>query len=188
MFNVTMQNHSPFLSGKVTGGYKLGYEGKMPEANEYMNLVAHSDAAAKKLINYFKKVDEDTIVLFFGDHQPKIEGSFFSNMKKTFKILACVMTLALVALVFASCGAKTETLTMATNAEFPPYEYYDGDKIVGIDAEIAQAIADYTKAIELNPKDATHYNNRGIAHRKLGNAAQAEADFAKARELEAQNQ
>lgn len=34
------------------------------------------------------------------------------------------------------------TLTMATNAYFPPYEYYEGDKIVGIDAEIAQAIAD----------------------------------------------
>jgi len=33
-------------------------------------------------------------------------------------------------------------LVMATNAEFPPYEFYDGDKIVGIDAEIAQAIAD----------------------------------------------
>lgn len=33
-------------------------------------------------------------------------------------------------------------LTMATNAFFPPYEYYEGDKIVGIDAEIAQAIAD----------------------------------------------
>ena len=33
-------------------------------------------------------------------------------------------------------------LTMATNAQFPPYEYYDGDKIVGIDAEIAGAIAE----------------------------------------------
>ena len=31
---------------------------------------------------------------------------------------------------------------MATNAEFPPYEYHDGDAIVGIDAEIAKAIAD----------------------------------------------
>ena len=31
---------------------------------------------------------------------------------------------------------------MATNAYFPPYEYYQGEKIVGIDAEIAQAIAD----------------------------------------------
>lgn len=31
---------------------------------------------------------------------------------------------------------------MATNATFPPYEYYEGDKVVGIDPEIAQAIAD----------------------------------------------
>lgn len=33
-------------------------------------------------------------------------------------------------------------LTMGTNAEFPPYEFREGDKIVGIDAEIAQAIAE----------------------------------------------
>ncbi len=32
-------------------------------------------------------------------------------------------------------------LIMATNAYFQPYEYYDGDKIIGIDAEIAEAIA-----------------------------------------------
>ena len=34
------------------------------------------------------------------------------------------------------------TLVMATNAYFQPYEYYDGDAIVGIDVEVAQAIAD----------------------------------------------
>ena len=34
------------------------------------------------------------------------------------------------------------TLTMATNATFQPYEYYDGDNIVGIDADIAQAVCD----------------------------------------------
>ena len=33
-------------------------------------------------------------------------------------------------------------LTMGTNAAFPPYEYKEGDEIVGIDAEIAQALAD----------------------------------------------
>ena len=31
---------------------------------------------------------------------------------------------------------------MATNAEFPPYEYYEGDTIVGIDAEVAALIAE----------------------------------------------
>ncbi len=39
-------------------------------------------------------------------------------------------------------GEAKKTLVMATNATFPPYEYYDGESIVGIDAEIAQAIAD----------------------------------------------
>ena len=34
------------------------------------------------------------------------------------------------------------TLIMATNAEFEPYEYREGDTIVGIDADIAQAICD----------------------------------------------
>ena len=33
-------------------------------------------------------------------------------------------------------------LVMATNATFPPYEYYEGEKIVGIDVDIAQAICD----------------------------------------------
>ena len=34
------------------------------------------------------------------------------------------------------------TLVMATNAEFEPYEYREGDDIVGIDVDIAQAICD----------------------------------------------
>lgn len=34
------------------------------------------------------------------------------------------------------------TLVMATNAEFEPYEYREGGKIVGIDAEMMQAVAD----------------------------------------------
>ncbi len=33
-------------------------------------------------------------------------------------------------------------LIMATNAEFPPYEYIDGDKYYGIDVEVAKIIAD----------------------------------------------
>lgn len=34
-------------------------------------------------------------------------------------------------------------LDLGTNAAFPPYEYYEGEDIVGIDAEIAEAIANY---------------------------------------------
>ena len=54
------------------------------------------------------------------------------------KILSLILVM-----MFAFTGmAMAETIIMGTNAEFPPYEYYDGDTIVGIDAEIAQAIAD----------------------------------------------
>lgn len=66
------------------------------------------------------------------------------------KMLSVVLALACV-LSLAACGSKKdegsteegkkEELVMATNAEFPPYEYYDGDEIVGIDAEFAAAIA-----------------------------------------------
>ncbi len=34
------------------------------------------------------------------------------------------------------------TLIMATNAEFPPYEYIEGGEIIGIDADMAMAVAD----------------------------------------------
>ena len=45
-------------------------------------------------------------------------------------------------LTFQADAEGKEEIHMATNAQFPPYEYYDGDKIVGIDAEMAAAIAD----------------------------------------------
>ena len=37
--------------------------------------------------------------------------------------------------------SEEDTIVMATNAAFPPYEFYEGETIVGIDAEIAAAIA-----------------------------------------------
>ena len=45
------------------------------------------------------------------------------------------------------------------------------------------AIADYTDAILLDPGFANAYYNRGVVHRKQGQQAKAEADFAKAKEL-----
>ena len=69
-------------------------------------------------------------------------------MKKS--ILSIVLVAVMAATLLCACGKKEATgmtvndgmLTMATNAYFPPYEYYEGEKIVGIDAEIAQAVAD----------------------------------------------
>ena len=55
------------------------------------------------------------------------------------KILALALTLALTLTAAAACA---ETLTMATNASFPPYEYVEGDQVVGIDPEIAAAVCE----------------------------------------------
>ena len=45
-------------------------------------------------------------------------------------------------LTFQADAEGKEELHMATNAQFPPYEYYENEVIVGIDAEMAAAIAD----------------------------------------------
>ena len=61
-----------------------------------------------------------------------------------FSRILCGIIASAMVLAFTGCknDGEKSTLVMATNAEFPPYEYRDGDKIVGIDAEIAQAIAE----------------------------------------------
>ena len=72
-------------------------------------------------------------------------------MKKFMKgLLATTMVFAMMTSL-VGCGGgseaeapadETATLVMATNAAFPPYEFYEGDAIVGIDAEIGAAIAE----------------------------------------------
>lgn len=75
-------------------------------------------------------------------------------MKKFLKgILATTMVFAMTT-ALVGCGggeapateeggeAVAEKLVMATNATFPPYEYYEGNEIVGIDVEIGAAIAE----------------------------------------------
>ncbi len=69
-------------------------------------------------------------------------------MKK--KIVSLALVVAMAVTMLCACGKKEAggmtvadgVLTMATNAYFPPYEYYQGEDIVGIDAEIAEAVAE----------------------------------------------
>ncbi len=60
------------------------------------------------------------------------------------KVLAIIMVAILALAVFAGCGEKTDdnVLTMATSADFPPYEFYENDEIVGIDVEIMNAVCE----------------------------------------------
>lgn len=76
-------------------------------------------------------------------------------MKKFSVILASVLAAAM---VFGGCAnneggnssssessqgsSSKEQLIMATEAGFAPYEYYEGNNVVGVDVDIAKAIAD----------------------------------------------
>ncbi|GIK67261.1 MAG: hypothetical protein BroJett018_50550 [Chloroflexota bacterium] len=45
------------------------------------------------------------------------------------------------------------------------------------------AIADYNRAIQLNPQDAEAYTNRGVAYEKKGEMKKAAADYGRVLEL-----
>jgi len=53
-----------------------------------------------------------------------------------------IIALVLVCMMAFSAVAMAETLKMGTNAAFPPYEFYEGEDIVGIDAEVAALICE----------------------------------------------
>lgn len=71
MFNVTMQNHS---------SYTDAFDNFIPEVsvldsdsdalNNYLSLLKKSDEALQDIITYFSNQNENTIIVFFGDHQP----------------------------------------------------------------------------------------------------------------------
>ena len=49
----------------------------------YHNMIKMSDKALKELVHYFEKVDEPTVIVFFGDHQPDLEETFYNRLLHT---------------------------------------------------------------------------------------------------------
>lgn len=87
LFDVTMQNHSSYdrkwdnLSDDISTIKDYG-----DDVNIYLNLVKASDDAFKKLVEYFSNVDEPTMIIMFGDHQPKLNNHFYENVEKGFSL------------------------------------------------------------------------------------------------------
>ena len=76
-FTLTMQNHSGFDVADFEHTILLE-DIDAPRAEQYLSLVRLSDYALEYLIEYFRNVDERTIILFFGDHQPPhLENAFW---------------------------------------------------------------------------------------------------------------
>ncbi len=82
-YMMTVQNHSPF--DKKYDNFEeeielVDYPGEEPEVEQYLSLIKYSDQAFKELVEYFEQVDEPTIMLMMGDHQPKIPDSFLKTV------------------------------------------------------------------------------------------------------------
>lgn len=71
IFNVTMQNHSSYSEEYDNFHPDITVEGtKSRILPNYLSLIKLSDEALEYLIDYFSQAEEDTIIVFFGDHQP----------------------------------------------------------------------------------------------------------------------
>ena len=78
IFTVTMQNHTPFTtpqgyenSVKYVGG-NITNDENLEKYNAYLSNLKATDDALKDLISYLEKREKPTILLFYGDHYPKI--------------------------------------------------------------------------------------------------------------------
>jgi phosphoglycerol transferase MdoB-like AlkP superfamily enzyme len=86
IFGVTMQNHGGYTySGEKYNQYiTLEKHGDAyPEVEQYLSLIYETDRAVEYLIRYFQNVDDDVVIVFFGDHQPKLNESFYETVSGT---------------------------------------------------------------------------------------------------------
>ncbi len=71
MFNVTMQNHSGYTEEFDNFAPKITVEDITAKSLPmYLSLMKETDRALEELIAYFEQEEEDTMIVFFGDHQP----------------------------------------------------------------------------------------------------------------------
>ena len=80
LFGITMQNHGDYnyAGENYTSQISLvGYDREYPDVEQYLSLLHETDKATEQLISYFENVDEDVVIVFFGDHQPKIDNAFY---------------------------------------------------------------------------------------------------------------
>lgn len=78
-FIVTMQNHWPYdykgndFENTISSGTGIY------DFDQYLSLLKISDNDVKNLIEYFSTVEEDTVIVFFGDHIPGMDSLIEKN-------------------------------------------------------------------------------------------------------------
>ena len=83
IFGITMQNHGGYryTGDNYTQHIELeGYTAEYPWAEQYLSLIHESDKALEYLITYLQDYEEDTVLLFFGDHFPSVEATLYNEI------------------------------------------------------------------------------------------------------------
>ena len=83
MFAVTIQNHGgyDYSESDFTPEIHLeGYSESYPDVEQYLTCIHETDKAVQWLIDYFAQADRDVVVLFYGDHFPRLSEDFFEEV------------------------------------------------------------------------------------------------------------
>jgi len=84
IFNVTMQNHSGYAQGwnNLPRDIVLSdrFSDEDSKIQQYFCLMRTSDNALRQLITHYEQIDEPTLVVFFGDHQPSLSNEFYETL------------------------------------------------------------------------------------------------------------
>lgn len=81
IFNTTIQNHGGYSTDNNIFNDNVYLKNhNYDDVNEYLSLIKKSDEAFENLLKYFSKEKEPTIIVMFGDHQPKLNNTFYEDI------------------------------------------------------------------------------------------------------------
>ncbi|MDR1292520.1 MAG: LTA synthase family protein [Clostridiales Family XIII bacterium] len=88
LWTITMQNHSSYSGDyanftpdvTITDDLLPLERGENGEMDKILSLMRESDRATGELVNYFDNVDEPTVIVFFGDHQPRLPQGYYDRV------------------------------------------------------------------------------------------------------------
>ena len=79
VFDLTMQNHGGYLYSDVERSV-TATNVSSEEADIFLSLMQNSDDDFRQLVAYFEKETEPVLICMFGDHQPKLDDSFYESV------------------------------------------------------------------------------------------------------------
>lgn len=86
LFGITMQNHGGYLYTGDNFDPQISLSDlkeDYPDVEQYLSLLHETDKAMEYLITYFQNIEDDVILVFFGDHQPTFTDSFYEAISET---------------------------------------------------------------------------------------------------------